>query len=377
MKPLSTLPRRSWLERVSLGLAIALIVLGAGTLMGWWLQMPELVQPFRGQAPLKINGAIGFLVLGFVLLAVELGKRRIASLAAVATTIALLTMAEDILHRDLRIDELFGRDHLLINTEHPGRVATMVAVGLLLASVLLVWRATERGASARVFAEAVVGSVLSSAGLSTALGYIIGLPAIYAWGTETATSPVAAVALLLLGLALVVLAWRDTMKAEGNAPAWSPMPAVIGCLTLTVILWIGLRAREQTFTTTATQSQMDQFAIQIKDLLEKQAIAFEKTARSWGDGQANAFAVWEADAKRQMVSLKELGCLSVAFVDIARQTKWIYPTEQNEAGLTLDHSLDEERRNAIAEAWATRGPVISNTTKVIVPGKTVDKGIII
>src|SRR5687768_15424515 len=129
MNPLSTLPRRSWLERLSLGLAIALIVLGAGTLAGWWLQMPELIQPFRGQAPLKINGAIGFAVLGIVLLALELGKRRVAWLGAGVALLALLTLAQDAFRQNFGLDELLGRDHVLVNTEHAGRISTMVAAG--------------------------------------------------------------------------------------------------------------------------------------------------------------------------------------------------------------------------------------------------------
>src|SRR5687767_5218787 len=108
MQSLPTLPRRTWLERASLMIAIALIVMSTLTLAGWWLQVPELVQPFRELPPLKINGAIGFCVVGVVLLAIEFGRRKIAALALVPAAIALVTFAQDILRIDFRIDELFG-----------------------------------------------------------------------------------------------------------------------------------------------------------------------------------------------------------------------------------------------------------------------------
>ncbi len=377
MQSLPTLPRRTWLERMALGLGTMLVGLSALTLVGWWLQVPELLQPFQGLPPLKINAAIAFMVLGCVLIALECGWGRAAPAAAIAAVLGALALAEDISVRDFGIDELLGRDHLLLNTEHPGRIAPIVAGCLLLAGLTLAWRVTGRGARLRVLTEAVLGSVIVSAGVSTLLGYGIGLPVIYTAGTNTATAPVAAVALILLGVALVLLAWRETWTTDGNAPVWSPMPVVIGCLTLTVVLFIGLRAREQTFANASTQSQMDQFAVQIKDLLEKQTTTFEKTARTWGDGPDHAFPVWEADAKRQMVNLRELGCLSMAFVNLALRTEWIEPRENNESGANFDHAIDPERHAALDEARLSRAPVISNSTTVLVPGRGADKGLVI
>ena len=39
------------------------------------------------------------------------------------------------------------------------------------------------------------------------------------WGTATATSPFCAIGLALLGFALLILAWRDSLKADGGPPA--------------------------------------------------------------------------------------------------------------------------------------------------------------
>ena len=57
---------------------------------------------------------------------------------------------------------------------------------------------------------AVIGSVCLSVGLSTLLGYAGSLPVLYMWGTAVAAAPVTAVGVLLAGLALLVISWRDS-----------------------------------------------------------------------------------------------------------------------------------------------------------------------
>src|SRR4051812_42499379 len=51
MRPLPTMPQRTWLERASLGLAGTLLSVGLLTIASWWLHLDEVLQPFRGQAP--------------------------------------------------------------------------------------------------------------------------------------------------------------------------------------------------------------------------------------------------------------------------------------------------------------------------------------
>jgi hypothetical protein len=322
MTTLATLPKRSGLERLSLGLALALTVVGLGTLLGWWLQWPELLQPFADKPAMKANAALGFFAAGMVLLAFELGWKRLGALALVPLVFGALTLVQGILSANLYVDEMLVRDHLLIGTEHAGRMPMLVALCLILAGTTLLWQATERAARARLFAEAVIGSLLASAGFSTLLGYAAGLPAVYYWGTATATAPVGAIALLLLGMNLTLLAWRKSMKEEGGPPTSAPMPAVIGCLTLTLILWIGLR--ERAFALATIQSHMDRIAIQMKDDLDREASQFERIARRWGDGPSEATAVWKIDARTQMTEASEqLGCIAIAMVDLDLSTIWI------------------------------------------------------
>src|SRR5688572_2284592 len=121
------------------------------------------------------------------------------------------------------------------------------------------------------------------------------------------------------------------MKAEGDAPSWSPMPAVIGCATVTVILWIGFRAQEQVYTNTTTLSVLEALAIESKALFDTQANVLERSVRAWEAGppplDESVRTTWDAEAlqflDRNQQGAGEFGCLSLAFVTPDLRTAWL------------------------------------------------------
>ncbi len=378
MPSLPTLPHRTWLERTSLTLASVVVAMGLGSMLAWWTHTAELLQPFAPQSPMRINAAVGFLLLAGVLLALELGQKKYAALALVPTLIGALTFVEYLFGVDLRIDELLSTDYIGVAAEHPGRMSVLTAVCITLSGLVLAWRATERAGYQRRFTEAVIGSALASAGFSTLLGHSAGLPAVYTWGTLTATSPLSALALLLIGLSQISLAWRETVKIEGETPTWSSIPPVVACLTFTVVLWSGLRERERSFALSTTQSAIERLVIEIKDDLDREAIRFERIARRWGDGRPNATEIWEIDAQTQLTEASDqLGCLSIAYLNPEMRSIWVYPRINNEGAISLDHSAIEERHQALIQARNQLGPVVSSTTMINVPGGTPEKGLFI
>ena len=361
-----------------MGLAGAVIGLGLLTLAGWQLGIDEVLQPFGTFAPLKLNEALALCALGTALLANAARRRGVPLVAIIPTLLGFLTLAEHLSQRDLHIDQLLGIDRLATSTEAPGRMSAVVALGVVMAGGICLWQMTRHGEKLRRVLQAIAGSLIASAGLVTVLGYAAELPAVYLWGGTTPTSPIAAIGLILLGVSLLLFAWRESTNGEGDAPAWSPIPAVIACATLTLVLWIGLRAREELYTTQTTQADVETFARESKDLLDRQTAQFERMARVWSDAPANAIALWEADAARQMKQdAAALGCLSIAVLDGRNRTVWIFPRTGNEPELGFDHDTIASRRNALRQAALSNGrPVISTTTQVRGPEGT-GKGFVI
>ena len=61
-------PRRTWIERLTLGFEWALVALGLLGLAGWLIPIEPLVQPVRDAAPFGVDTALCALALGACLL---------------------------------------------------------------------------------------------------------------------------------------------------------------------------------------------------------------------------------------------------------------------------------------------------------------------
>jgi PAS domain S-box-containing protein len=337
------------------------------TVAGWYLYVDEFLQPFGIFTPMPLNAALGFAALGLALSAIAAGRPRGVAVAGFAALIGLATLWQHATGRDLGIDQLFGADRLLVHTEHPCRSSVATSACLLLAGFTFLCRLSPRGVRLRLLAEASVGSILASFGLSTLLAYSIDLPSVHAWGSAIPTSPLSALTLVVVGFALTLLAWRESVQRDGQAPAWSPVPAVVICLALTVILWIGLRGREQSYVLQSTQTRTEQFALQGKDLIEKQTIQLERLARAWGDLPAVPSAAWETLAQRHFASgARELGGVALTFIDASRHPVWSFPPESSRSPLTTPPGAATDHRLASAPATNTEGP--SASLGVRVPG---------
>ena len=364
MDYLSTLPRRSWLDQLRLVLAVTVVIVGVAGLAGVALKIDFLSQPLANMAGITANEALCLAVLGSVMIAREVEWKPAGWIAIVPLAFGLAMIVEGLFDRDLHIDELIVRDFQATTTGLPGRSSSVTGMCILLTSATLIWSLFKHATKARLYAEAVTGSVLISAGFSTLVGYAASLPAVYNWGTSTPMPALTAIGFFMIGTSLLILAWRDSASAEEGPPAWAPMPAAIGCLTLTVIMWVGLREREFAYLSATTLTTADSIATHVSLEIEQQTNSFERLARQWADQPGDAKAIWGADAKLQLQSSGEVGCVSIAIADTAPRTQWMFPEKQNYETLGFDHRVDNARREAV-EAVETHGaPAVSGTTDI-------------
>jgi PAS domain S-box-containing protein len=367
MQSLPTLPRRSWLERAIICIAAGLAVLGFASIVGWWARIDWVVRPWDVATPMQPLEAVSVLALGAVLLCNEFGRRSVAWLSAIPIGVAALVAAEAVLGRDLHLADLLLVDRLSVASLHPGRSTPIVGACLAAAAAILILQCVSSGGRYRVFIGAAVGSLLAAVGFSTLLGYAGDLPGVYTWGGESPMAPVTAVALLAFGSAVLMHSWRENMRERSEPPSWLPMPAVLGCLTLTVILWIGLKERERASVDTNTKQAMGQLASAVEAQFERQENAFERLARKRADTAPADMVVWETDAQTQLSEADgagAYGCQSVAYVDPSLRTAWIVPSRGNEWSLDCDHRSVPARAEAIDEAIRTGRPAVSGTTVV-------------
>jgi len=359
---------RKGYERITLLAALFLMAVGGLSCVGWGFRVDYLLQPLPTTAPTKANEALSWLLLGASLLGAELGQRRFAALSALPLLLSALTLLQYASGQDFHIDELLTKDYLLIETAYPGRMSIMGAAAILIGSIVMIWRVVATSRIARHFAEAVSGSIISSIGFSTILGYLIALPAVYRWGTSTATSMVSGCCLLVLGAALLLHAWRASLRLEGVPPVWAPVPPVITFFTMTLILWIGMRERELLYIGNITQNTLNSYAsyieiewAQLSSELENQLVSTIERSPS---PPVESLA---ADANRFMESRRPVGCVSVSWLSPDRRSVQVFPSKGNEGGTGLNHEADAARAAALRTSLENRHPAFSQT--IILPGQ--------
>jgi PAS domain S-box-containing protein len=349
----------SWLKRLTVSLAVSLIALSGLVLIGWHNGIDDLVQINPGWPPVKPNAATGFLVFGLALLAIEFGWQRLAWAAVLPGVLGLLTELQNHFPLQLGLDQWIARDHLQLETASPGRMATMVSLCFVLSGIFLPWFAARHRKRGRTVGLAFTGSVMVSVSFTTLIGYALSLPAVYRWGTATSLPPATAILLLILGCALLTLAWHTHQYGRPGAPNWLPMPAVIASATVTVGLWLGLREREFVYLGLNTQNAITNLASSINLEFERQAAALERVARRWGQTAESSPVIWEVDARLLLNDAP--GCTAVLWMDAAQRTRWVYPGNGNEALLAFDHGTDPTRRPAIETARSSGAAAVSGS----------------
>jgi diguanylate cyclase (GGDEF)-like protein len=190
--------------------AAIVALVGGIVLVGWWFGVASLKTVAPGLVSMKANTAICLLASGAALFLLNerlsglVMKRTGLLLVLTVFFIAGLTLVEYALRLDLGIDQLlFDDDTLATATSHPGRMAPVTAVCLLLVSVALtlIDRSTR---VARRIAMAVL--LLAMLGIT---GYVFGVEALYRISAYTSMAVHTAVALALLSLGILTARTRQ------------------------------------------------------------------------------------------------------------------------------------------------------------------------
>jgi len=304
--------------------------------------------------PVEASAAFSFFLFGITLLLIELGLRRAAFIAVVPALLCLLTESQNQFSVDLGIDELLALDHLHTGTGTPGRMALVVSFSLLIAAVPLISLGVRRSFRYRNLSLALAGSVMMSAGFSALIGHAFNLPAVYRWGGDTDIPQASAWMLLLLGSALLSLAWREHQKFRLGAPAWIPLPVAVASIALTLIVWIGLRERENIYLGTTTQVAINSLASSLNSEFERLATSSERLARRWGQSGEASREIWDVDARAFLDNAP--ACSAVVRLDPAFRSVWVFPSHGNEAKLGVDHGATAPRLKALELVRDRRTP---------------------
>jgi PAS domain S-box-containing protein len=195
--------RAVWLARL---VAIGVLLLAVVVLAGWALDNPLLTGALPGQVAMKANTAVGF---GLTALALWLLVGRAApprwqwvalGCALVVTALGAVSLIEYLLEANLGIDQLLFREPAgAFGTSHPGRMAPLTAVCLVLLGTALGCMTRPR----LVLTAQPLAVLAAVIGLLNLIGYLYGAEGFYKLGPYTPMAPPTAAAFLALGIGVL------------------------------------------------------------------------------------------------------------------------------------------------------------------------------
>jgi len=350
-----------WPKRVCLVLATSLVVLMLIPLFGWVSSNPQLITLSDSTEPIRPNAVIAILLMATVLVGIELGFRRLAWLALLPAMIGSMTFLQDVTGRNFAIDEAIFSYFPLSASSDAARMSPAISVPIFLAGYVIMMLAINRLSQRQTLLLALVASAVVSIGAATLLGYVLELNLAFRWGYTHGTSPLAAVAIALLGICLLARAWQENSLSDTGAPIWLPLPVVVGSATLAFILYLGLQDQELVRLREATSRNAVNLAREFEDRMKTQANELSYLARDWLDDEKNA-TIRAIEAENFLRNnLGGRGGQSISFVEgfPAFTVQEVFPLAGNEHLAAFSHADSQER-----VATAQRSLASSNTPRI-------------
>jgi len=217
------------------GLLVA--VIGAMEMLAWHLQWTTVLQINASYAPMTYNTALALLVTGLAIAFAVRGPTRWLRVAGILDVmLGAPGLAREAVGRDLHIDELFVRAHLVSSAEHPGRLAINTAICLMVMGAgLLIWRPDAK--HWRSPALIVAGAVVTSIAVVALFGYLAGMPSAYNWRQLTPMPLPTALAMALVAASMLGLAAATSTTRVSHVSEWIAVPAGTAAFAITLILW--------------------------------------------------------------------------------------------------------------------------------------------
>ncbi|MBU2018449.1 MAG: hypothetical protein KJ941_02280 [Bacteroidetes bacterium] len=187
------------------------IVVSLMVILGWYLQIPRLVQLQAHWAPMQFNTALSFLLLSTgIFISLSKDKKYLITIVPLSVLITL-TIIEYVLHTNLQIDNLFVRPFLTTETTYPGRMAPNTAFCFVLSILSIIGINTS--SKSLVYISGFVGLLIFGVGATAITGYSLQIEEVYNWGEVTAMAAHTAFCFIFIGLALTLHA-RNKLTDE-------------------------------------------------------------------------------------------------------------------------------------------------------------------
>jgi len=344
--------------RISILCGLASSILGLLVLLGWYTHSPTLIQVYPSFVPMQYNTALGFLVCGIGLVATNFSNIRTTQVSGLfLLLLGGLTLVQYIFGPDLGIDQLFMEHYVSVKTSHPGRMAPNTALCFFLVGLSLWMSSQLQKLKTNAKALGILGGLIFALSTVPFFGYLVGVETAYGWSNLTRMAVHTALGFIILGLALVVYAWKVDTGEEKQIPKWLPVLVGIATVTTTILLWQAVTVGHNNSVRKIIQTKTVLIGNEILSELEDRIRGILRIARRWETGGQPTQEEWESDASIYLEH--HLSIIRINYIDPEFNVAWVTPLKGNEEFIGKNHSLDKGINERLSKSRDERTLVVS------------------
>lgn len=189
------------------------IAIGLFVEYGWSIKSTSIVQIFPEFAPMQVNTALCFILIGAALLFGLFERKKFAMVfMTLCGAVSGLTLIEHLSGFNFGIDTLLSDPFTTTETTSPGRMAPNTALCFVLSSVSLYLTFFVRSANYQI--GGVIGTLVFGLGFTALVGYGVDNQSVYTWGKITAMALHTSFCFIVIGIALTVYSWRSMLVSN-------------------------------------------------------------------------------------------------------------------------------------------------------------------
>ncbi len=359
MSTTTTLRRRR--NPVALAAGILNFAIAATVLAGYASGNASLATLLPGAAPMQFLTACGILASAAAILLLAAGWFRTAAAAASVCGIAGVVSLAAAMGLPIAALGLPGRS----GSAAP-QGGLLVGVLLILGAVALVLMSGVVRLRSRLALVGILGSAVHSIGAVAAICYFGGVASAFSEGQFSRLALPTAIALAVLGIALIRFAWRDSLATDTGTPAWLPLLVISGTLAACFALYGAVLGYERS-------SFAHQFAIESEELaqflgteLDNRIQPLVRLARRRAVAPAAKKDEWDADTQALLL---RGGYQAVEWIDSAGRVIWTTPPGAGDQLADTTAAFESRRQEAFERARQNRALAATRPVDLVTGGK--------
>lgn len=302
-------------------IAIPTALLGLFAMIGWLSDQPALFEWRSSLRAMEFNTA-----LACVLASIALGAwamRQVRFLVAPLGGFAALIGGVTL------AEYLTGSDYGIDQLFHPGTHSAGVYEGRMspvsaLALLFIGLALVQLGLPGRwrkPWLVATLAAVVVSTATHAVLGDLLDLPGATHWGHFTRIAPHTAAGFAILGLGLFLAAWQIDLRLGERSPRWLPLTLAVGVFSGSLVLYLAVDLQQEAALAQTLHTGSGSIQRQITQGFAARAESLAHIAERWESDDQLSRAAWESEATRYTRDFPDIHGLE--WIDPSGDSRWL------------------------------------------------------